>query len=151
MFINENNLRNNAEYLFNEYEIIFAPERDEELAWWIPDAAANTTEDYNDLICYQALETSLRVSAGDELIVDLIETTKEGYLFELYNLNNNDSVFIEYQTDLGLWEEERYEIIMNIASGLKHIPNVTVQYFLTYTDEQVLFYLEEQSMFEEII
>lgn len=141
MFINENNLRNNAEYLLNEYEIIFAPECSEEFAWWIPDAAANTTEDYEYLVDYKPFKTSLDVSAGDQIIINLAKKVKDGYFFEINNLTNDDCVYVRYRTNCGLWDDDRYELVMKIASGFKDIPDVTIQYFLLYTDQQVLSYV----------
>lgn len=144
MLLNEKNVRDNAEYLANEYGIAFAPEYDKNYPWWIPDAAANTTEDYEYLVDFKPFKTSLRVSPGDEIVLtSLAKTARDGYLFAMDNITNGESVFVKYSPKCicGLYDDDRYEIIMRLASGLKDVPNVTIQYFLLYSDELVLNYV----------
>lgn len=144
MLLNEKNVRDNAEYLWNEYEIIFAPEYNEKTPWWIPSAWANTTEDYEYLHEFKSFKTSLKVSPGDEIVItDFPETVGRGYLFEVDNITNGDCVYIRYNPEQirGLWPEDRHKVVMRFAAGLKDIPDVTVQFFILYTDETVLEYI----------
>ncbi len=150
MQLNENNIRDNAEYLWDEYSIMFAPEYDEKAPWWIPDTWANTTEDYKRLYEFRPFNTSLKVNPGDEIIITDFPTTVElskiigrGYLFEINNITNGDKVFMRYNPKQirGLWPEDRYNLVMRFAAGLKDIPDVTIQFFILYTDDTVLEYI----------
>ena len=139
MLFNEKTLRNNTEYLAERYGIVYAPGFYEEYPWLIPDASANTTEDYEYIADYKGFKSSLKVSPGDEIIVTILTRAGDYYFFSMDNITNEKSVYIKYNAPCcGMYDDDRYELIMKLASGLKDIPNVTIQFFLLYDDELVL-------------
>ena len=157
MVINEKNLRNNTDYIWETYGIMYGPEwygrfgNVGEFAWWVPDAAANTTEDYEYIADYEPIKTSLKVSSGDQLVIHLMRKATDGYYFEIFKLNNSqDSVYVKYKTICGLYDDDRYEIVMKLAAGLKDIPNVSIEFFLHYNDEQILNYVNALEDYDAI-
>lgn len=145
MLFNEKNLRDNTDYLWENHGIMYGPEwygkfgDVKDYPWWIPDARANTTEDSGLISRYKGFKTSLDISPGDQLVVHLVRKIENVFCFELFKLNkNHDGVYFKYKKPFcGLHDDDRYEIVMEIMAGIKDIPNVSLEYFLHYNDQQV--------------
>lgn len=141
-------LISNTEYLWENYGIMYGPEwygKFGDYPWWIPDASANTTREHTCINRHKGFKTSLDIRPGDQLVVHLVGKVDSTFCFELFKLNkNHDSVYFKYRKpfcDSNLNIEDRFNIVMEIMAGVKDIPNVTLEYYLHYDDQQVLEYV----------
>ena len=141
MLNNKNDLRKYEGYLWEQYGIMYAPYCNEAYPWWIPDVAAETTMDYEYLVDYVPVKTSLKVNPGDYIAVSLFKETKDATFLMMENIHTEERVYLKYKYRC-YYDDDRYELIMKLASGLKDIPNVIVQFCLLQTDEFVLRYIE---------
>lgn len=163
MRFNKDNLRNNTGELYESFGATLVKNAitGKEL-WWIPDEEVNTTKDYKEieyfgtfaedeglrLFPYKDLNRPLWVEIGDTIIVSFHRKKDGKCVFTVENLGKD--CYCSITQDLGpgiIDKQDRRDVLLSLAHTFKDIPCVKFQYYLTYTDEQFLTYIENSDVY----
>ena len=166
MNLSKDNLRNNTGELYESFgaTLIKNAITGKEL-WWIPDETVNTTGDSREieyfgtfaedeglrLFPYKDLNRPLWVEPGDTIIVNFRYRKNGECAFEVENLGKECYASITQNLGPGIiGKQDRRDVLLSLAHTFKDIPCVKFQYYLTYTDEQFLTYIENSDAYYRV-
>ena len=163
MYLSKENLRNKTGVLYEEFGATLVKNAitGKEL-WWIQDEEVNTTGDSREieyfgtfaedkglrLFPYKDLNRPLWVEPGDTIIVNFRYRKNGECEFEVENLGKECYASITQNLGPGIIDkQDRRDVLLSLAHTFKDIPCVKFQYYLTYTDEQFLTYIENSDVY----
>lgn len=124
------------DYVYEKYGIINATE---DMGYWmIPDVSANTSEEQYEIwdMIEWTEDEDLEINDGDVIAV----YRAFGKVIELYNVDNDTCGHLKIKHN-ELWDDDRFALINEITDMYKEYEDVSFEFYLLYTEEQMINYV----------